>query len=131
MGKIGRTALTATRRALLLFAYLATRVSFLAGAVVVLVLGRASDLPWAGPVFIAAQLAIVALVRYGIDSWSKWADEYVLWLDAGDAHAWAAWHREYVSWSTEHRARGFGTKPAVFSPDGRVRTLCDVDRLAS
>jgi hypothetical protein len=111
MSEIHRASAQAGRRALRLLTYLATRAGFLAIAIVALVLLRASDLPWAGPVFVAAQLAIVALVRYGAEAYAEWADEYVSWLNAGDAQAWASWHGEYVAWSAAHRSRMLGQRP--------------------
>lgn len=99
------------RGALRVLAYTAGRAAFLAAVAAGLVLLHASDLPWAGPVFIGAQLVVVALVRYATEAWSKWADEYLAWLDAGDAQAWVAWHREYVTWAA-NRTRLLGPPPA-------------------
>lgn len=102
--------LSTVRQALRRPTYVASRTVFLVGAVDALELGRASNLSWAGPVFVITLPLLWALVRYGAKSWNDWADEYVLWLNTGDAQAWIAWHREYVTWSTQHRAN-FGPSP--------------------
>ncbi len=103
------------RRELRLFACTVGRAARRAACLAVmsagLSLSTVTDLPWCGPVFVVAQLAIVVVVRYGIAAWSKWADEYVSWLNTGDVQAWAAWHREYVAWSAQHRARQLGPAP--------------------
>lgn len=91
--------------ALRVLAYVVSRAAFIAAAIVALILGRASDLSWGGPVFVGTLVVIVALVRYATEAYTKWADEYIAWLDAGDVEKWVVWHRGYVTWSIEHRSR--------------------------
>lgn len=83
----------------------AARVLFVAAAIVVLVLNRASDLSWSGPVFVIALLVLTALVRYSTEAYAKWADESVAWLRTADVAAWTAWHRENVAYLAARAAR--------------------------
>jgi hypothetical protein len=88
--------------------YAGVRAIFLAVMVAALTVAYATDYAFTGPVFIAAQMVLVALVRYSWSAYDKWARECVLWLNVGDVDAWAAWQRDYVAWAERQQRRAPG-----------------------
>ncbi|RSD24412.1 hypothetical protein [Amycolatopsis eburnea] len=100
-------------RILRMLAYLASRGTFLALGVVALCLLQTSELPWAGPVFVSAQLVIVALVRYASEAYEEWADEWVTWLHTSAPAESIAYHRAYVAWAVKDRTRLLGQAPSA------------------
>jgi hypothetical protein len=83
----------------------AVRALFITAAIVALVLNRASDLSWSGPIFVITLLVLIALVRYATEAYAKWAAEFVTWLDTADVDAWTTWHRENVTYLAAKAAR--------------------------
>jgi len=88
------------RRALAATTHVGVRVLFVAVMIAVLTVAYATDYAWTGPIFIATQFVLVALVRYAWEAYDKWAAEHVAWLRVDDVEAWAAWQRQYVAWAT-------------------------------